>query len=223
MGLLRDLEQAGYAQLGGSESVRDHQTLYQQTARMVLSPRMKVFDLNTEPPQLRDFYGRTSFGQGCLLARRLIEAGVTFVEVHRSGWDTHNDNIPRSAKLTAEVDPAYATLLNDLKGRGLLDSTLVIWMGEFGRTPKINPNAGRDHFPHAFSVALAGCGVRGGQVIGATSADGTEVQDQPVTVPDLMRSFCHALGINPDKQNDSPLGRPVKIVDGGRVVGPLFS
>ena len=104
----------------------------------------------------------------------------------------------------------------------MLGKTLVVWMGEFGRTPKINGNAGRDHFPRVFNVALAGGGVRGGQIIGASSGDGTEVTDKPVTVPDLMASFCHALKVNPAKEVDTPIGRPIKVVDGGKVVGALF-
>jgi uncharacterized protein (DUF1501 family) len=105
----------------------------------------------------------------------------------------------------------------------MLEKTLVVWMGEFGRTPKINPNAGRDHFPRVFNVALAGGGVKGGQVVGASSADGTEVKDNPVTVNDLLTSLCHALKIDPTKENMSPLGRPIKIVDGGKVVKQLFA
>jgi arylsulfatase A-like enzyme len=156
------------------------------------------------------------------MARRLIEAGVTFVEVRLRGWDTHNDNFTRVGTLAEQVDPAFAQLVSDLEGRGLLESTLVVWMGEFGRTPRINPRTGRDHFPRAFNVALAGGGVRGGQVIGRTSDDGTEVLDAPVAVADLFCSFCRSLGIDPQQENMSPLGRPLKIVDGGAPVEALF-
>jgi hypothetical protein len=122
------------------------------------------------------------------------------------------------------VDPAFGALVTDLKERGMLDKTLVIWMGEFGRTPKINEGRnGRDHFPRAFTVALAGGGVKGGQVIGATNAEGTEIAERPVTVPDLFCSFCHSLKINPRKENISGLGRPIKIVDGGEAVKDLFA
>jgi uncharacterized protein (DUF1501 family) len=188
---------------------------------------MKAFDLDTEDAKLRDAYGRTPFGQGCLLARRLVQAGVTFIEVKSNGpggnWDTHQDNNARVAKLAESVDPGFATLVEDLKSRGMLERTLVIWMGEFGRTPKINPNGGRDHFPKVFSVALAGGGIKGGQVIGASSAEGTEVKDRPVAVNDLLSTFCHSLHIDPKKENMSPLGRPIKIVDGGKPVKELFS
>ena len=208
---------------GGADRVKDHTSLYRQTAGMVLSPRMKVFNLDDEPAPVRSAYGQTPFGQGCLLARRLVQAGVTFVEVRSNGWDTHQTNHERVGKLAGNVDPGFGSLVHDLKTHGMLDRTLVIWMGEFGRTPKINPNAGRDHFPRVFNVALAGGGVKGGQVIGASSADGTEVKDNPVTVNDLLTSVCHSLKIDPSKENMSPLGRPIKIVDGGKVVKQLFA
>ncbi|GIW86040.1 MAG: hypothetical protein KatS3mg108_0364 [Isosphaeraceae bacterium] len=223
LGLLGDLEAAGYAQRGGADRVRDHQTLYRQTAAMVRSPRMAAFDLDQEDATLRDAYGRTPFGQGCLLARRLVEAGVTFVEVRSNGWDTHTENAERVSRLASTVDPALATLVSDLKTRGLLDSTLVIWMGEFGRTPRVNPRAGRDHYPRAFNAAVAGCGIQGGQVIGATSPDGTEVTDRPISIPDLLATFCQALGIDYRRENMSPVGRPIRIVDGGTPVSELFA
>jgi hypothetical protein len=221
LGLLEELE-APFARAGAAEQVHDHQTVYGQTAQMVLSPRVKAFDLAAEPEAVREAYGRSGFGQGCLMARRLVEAGVTFVEVQSSGWDTHGNELPSLKKLIPPVDRGIAALLADLKVRGLLDSTLVVWMGEFGRTPRINLTAGRDHFPRSFNVALAGCGVRGGQAIGSTDRLGTEVSDRPVTVPDLFCTFCHALGINPRKENQSNVGRPLPIVEGGQVVPEAF-
>ncbi len=223
LGLLGSLEKDGFARAGGYDRVKDHQALYKQTAGMVLSPRMKSFDLDGEESTLRDAYGRNPFGQGCLLARRLVESGVTFVEVRSNGWDTHQNNNERVGQLASTVDPAFATLVTDLKQRGMLDRTLVVWMGEFGRTPKINPNAGRDHFPRVFNVAVAGGGLKGGQVVGASSPDGTEVKDRPVTVNDLLNTFCRALQIDPAKENMSPVGRPIKIVDGGEPVKELLS
>jgi uncharacterized protein (DUF1501 family) len=222
LGLLHDLEQP-FARAGATEQVRDHQTLYTQTAHMVLSPRVKAFDLAAEPEKVRDAYSRSAFGQGCLMARRLVEAGVTFVEVQSSGWDTHGNELPTLKKLIPPVDQATAALLADLKARGLLENTLLIWMGEFGRTPRVNLTAGRDHFPKAFNVALAGCGVRGGHVVGRTDRLGTEVADRPVTVPDLFCTFCKALGINPRKENQSNVGRPLPIVEGGQVVAEVFA
>jgi hypothetical protein len=223
LSLMPQLEAAGYARSGGDERVGEHRTLYQQTARMVLSPRLKAFRLDDEPAALRDAYGRNPFGQGCLLARRLVETGVTFIEVRSGGWDTHQQNQERTATLAGQTDPGLATLITDLKDRGMLERTLVVWMGEFGRSPRINPLGGRDHFPRAFTVALAGGGVKGGQVIGASSADGSDIKHSPVAVNDLLTTLCHSLKIDPTKENMSPQGRPIKIVDGGKVVKELFS
>ncbi|HMC64440.1 MAG TPA: DUF1501 domain-containing protein [Gemmataceae bacterium] len=220
--LLKDLEEE-FSQAGGAKRVEEHRGLYANASQMILSPRLKAFDLNQEKDALRDRFGRTSFGQGCLLARRLVDQGVTFVEVESNGWDTHQDNFNRVKSLSETVDPAFAALITDLKERGRLDKTLVIWLGEFGRTPRINGNSGRDHYPRAFSVALAGGGIQGGKVIGATSDDGTAVADRPVTVPDLFCTFCKALQISPRRENLSSLGRPIKIVDGGKTVQELFA
>ena len=223
LGLMQRLENAGFAAAGGKDRVTEHHAIYKQTMTMVLSPNMKAFNLQGEDAAIRDAYGRTPFGQGCLLARRLVQAGVTFIEVRSNGWDMHQGVHERMTKSAGEVDPGFGTLVQDLKRHGLLEKTLVIWMGEFGRTPKVNPNAGRDHFPRAFNVALAGGGIKGGQVIGASSADGTEVKDRPVAVNDLLTSFCHALKIDPRKENMSSVGRPIKIVDGGKPVTELFA
>jgi len=220
--LMRDLEQ-DFAKSGGSARVDEHKALYGSASRMVLSPRLKAFDISQEKDAVRDLYGRTPFGQGCLLARRLVEQGVTFVEVESNGWDTHQDNFDRVKKLSGVVDPGFGTLVADLKVRGLLERTLVIWLGEFGRTPRINPRTGRDHFPRAFNVALAGGGIKGGHVIGATSADAMDVKERPVKVPDLFCTFCQALKIDPRKTNVSTGGRPIKIVDGGEAVKELFT
>jgi hypothetical protein len=222
LGLLNHLENAGFGQAGGLDRVKDHRALYAQTARMVLSPHMKAFQLDSESSGLRDSYGRNPFGQGCLLARRLVQTGVTFVEVRSSGWDTHQQNNEKVATLAQHVDPALAALIRDLKEHGMLGKTLVVWMGEFGRTPKINANAGRDHYPKVFNVALAGGGIKGGQVIGASNADGTEIKDRPVSVSDLMATLCHALKVDATKEVQTPIGRPIKVVDGGKVVTELF-
>jgi hypothetical protein len=221
IGLLKELE-VPLARTGAAPLVREHQTLYDQTARMALTPRVAAFDLAREPSAVRDRYGRSAFGQGCLMARRLVEAGVPFVEVQSPGWDTHGNELPTLKKLIPPVDQATAELISDLKDRGLLERTLVIWMGEFGRQPRINLTAGRDHFPHAFSLAMAGSGVKGGRAIGATNADGSDVADRPVTVPDLFCTFCQALGIDPRFENQSNVGRPLPIVEGGRAVRELF-
>src|SRR5437588_2274908 len=193
LGLLKEMEEP-FARSGAADQVRDHQALYEQTSHLVLSPRVRAFDLAAESEKVRTAYGRSSFGQGCLMARRLIETGVTFVEVQSTGWDTHGNELKSLQGLIPPVDQGWAALISDLKARGLLDRTLVIWMGEFGRTPRINLTAGRDHFPRAFNMALAGCGVKGGRVIGATDRLGTAVAERPVTVPDLFCTLYRALG-----------------------------
>lgn len=221
--VLRNRLDDAFEDRGATREAEDQQKLYDRAARMVLSSEMKAFDVSSEPQQMRDAYGSSPFGAGCLLARRLIEAGVTFVEVALRGWDTHQDNFARTKKLCEQMDQPYAQLLRDLQQRGMLDDVLVIWMGEFGRTPRINPRAGRDHFPRAFNVALAGGGVKGGQVIGATDEGGTAVTDRPVTVADLFRTFCHVLEMDADRENMSPIGRPIYVVEDGEVVQEVLS
>ncbi len=198
-----------------------HQSAYVRAVKMMRSSAAKAFELEEEPAAVQDAYGRNSFGQGCLLARRLVERGVPFVEVTLSsadgvnnglGWDTHAQNFENVEKLCNVLDAGWSTLMTDLRTRGLLDSTLIVWMGEFGRTPKINDTAGRDHFPNAWSTVLAGGGIRGGQAIGNTGVDGEEVKDRPVQVPDLLATVVKALGIDPTKQNVAD-SRPIRIVD----------
>ena len=201
-------------------ATESHRSAYQQALRLMKEAAAGAFKLQSEPPALRDRYGRSFFGQACLLARRLVERGVPFVEVtlgasaqSPAGWDTHQNNFDLVKTLSQVLDPAWATLLDDLHQRGLLDSTVVAWMGEFGRTPRINPQNGRDHYPNAWSVVLGGGGIRGGQVVGSTSPDGMSVTDRPVKVPDLLATICHAIGVDPEKQNMSNVGRPIRIVD----------
>ncbi|MFL5342092.1 MAG: DUF1501 domain-containing protein [Gemmataceae bacterium] len=220
--LMKDLEE-DFAASGARTPVTEHQSVMNSAAKLVTTPKLKAFDLAQEKDATRDKYGRSPFGQGCMLARRLVESGVTFIEVESNGWDTHQDNFERTKTLAGPTDKGFAALVADLKERGLLERTLVVWMGEFGRTPRINGNTGRDHYPRVFTAALAGGGVKGGQVIGGSSADGTDVKSRPVTVPDLFCSFCHALKIKPKKENIGPLDRPIKIVDGGSAVKELFA
>ena len=212
-----------FAARGGGRVVENHRQIYRQAGELMLDPNLDVFTLDDEPQEVKDRYGDSEFGRGCLLARRLVESGVTYVEVRMGGWDTHDDNFNRVAANAAQVDPAFAALIADLKSRGLLDDTLILWTGEFGRTPKVNARGGRDHFPRAFNSVLAGGGVTGGQVIGSTTADGMAVEDRPVHVDDLLRSCCHALGVDADHEHLSPLGRPLRVVDKGEVVEELFS
>jgi len=226
--LKRRLEQlkeqnSGFAAAGAKQLVDEQQGLYAQGARMMLSPKLKAFQLEDEPAKMRDAYGKSSFGQGLLVARRLVEAGVPFVEVQRGGWDNHTEVFKSVGKLAAEVDQGLDALSNDLRQRGLLERNLVVVMGEFGRTPKVNPRAGRDHWPKTFSVLLAGAGIRGGRVIGKTTADGMDVAAEPVSVEDLFQTMCRAIGLDPTTELTSPSGRPLKIVDGGQIVSGLFS
>lgn len=172
-----------------------------------------AFRLEEEKPATHDRYGHDVFGQGCLLARRLVERGAAFVEVTLNGWDTHAGNFVAVKGLSTTLDTAFAALIDDLRQRGLLESTLVVCMGEFGRTPKINTAAGRDHWPHSWSAALAGGGLRGGQAIGKTDAGGTAVVDRPVRVPDLLATLSRAVGVDPKKQNLSNVGRPIRVAD----------
>jgi hypothetical protein len=220
LALLERLE-GGFAERLPEEAA-DHKSLYRRATRMIMSDAMRAFDLEQEPEAVRQEYGAGGFASGCLLARRLVESGVSFVEVVSNGWDTHQDNFAKVAELAGEVDRPYAALVRDLDRRGMLDDTLVIWMGEFGRTPQVNPNAGRDHFPRSFNAVVAGGGVRGGQVIGKTDAAGVEVADRPVTVPDLFATFCRSMAIDPTVENMAPAGRPIKLVDGGTAVDELF-
>jgi hypothetical protein len=215
----------------GGEALAAHRSSYSRAVRMVETQAKHAFQLEEEKAELRDAYGRNRFGQGCLLARRLVERGVAFVEValtgapgNLAGWDTHTNNFEQVKALSQVLDPAWSTLLQDLRERGLLENTLVLWMGEFGRTPKINPQGGRDHFPAAWSVALGGAGIRGGQAVGKTSAGGDEVVDRPVKIADLYATICASLGIDPTKENLSPEGRPIGLVDrGGEVVRELIA
>jgi hypothetical protein len=193
--------------------LRSHRAAYERAVRLMRSAAARAFNVDEEPPALRDAYGRNLFGQGCLLARRLVERGVPFVEVTLGGWDTHQNNFDEVKRLSAILDVAWATLMEDLRSRGLLDETLVVWMGEFGRTPAINNSQGRDHFPNAWSTVLAGGGIQGGQAIGKTSANGTTIDDRPVPVTDFLATVCLALGIDPLKQNRSNVDRPIRIVD----------
>ncbi len=199
----------------------DH--FYQKALDLVSSPQAKrAFDLGAEPDKLRDAYGRTTGGQGALLARRLIEAGVRLVTLFHNGYDTHSDNDESNKKLYPEFDQSFSTLLEDMDSRGLLDTTLVLAIGEFGRTPEINHSAGRDHWPGVFSIAAAGSGVPGGQVIGSSDANGSEPSDRPVSIEDLGATVYRKLGINTHKEYHA-LGRPIRINDGGEPVRELFA
>jgi hypothetical protein len=210
--LLRDMEQSFLADRP-TLVAQSHATAYDRAVRLMQSVGAKAFDLSEESARVRDSYGRNLFGQGCLLARRLVERGVPFVEVNLGGWDTHQNNFDAVKRLCGILDPAWGQLMTDLDARGLLDTTTILCMGEFGRTPRINQGTGRDHYPTAWSAVLAGGGIRGGQAHGQTSDDGTRVEGTPTNVTDLLATLCAALGIDHTKQNPSNVGRPIRIVD----------
>ena len=206
-------------------------TVYQRAVRLMHSGASKAFDLSEEPDKVREAYGKGRFGQGCLMARRLIEQGVSFVEVTLGsatggslGWDTHQQNFTTVKALSAELDAGWGTLMQELADRGLLESTTFLWMGEFGRTPTITPQAGggRDHFPAAWSCVLGGGGIIGGQAYGKTSDSGTEVVEGKVDVGDVLATLSAALGVPPDTENVSDVGRPIKIAE-GKVIKELVA
>jgi hypothetical protein len=206
------------------QSGQDHKDVYEKTLRMMKSRYTKAFRLDEEPAPVRDAYGRDAFGSGCLMARRLIESGVTYVEVSLGGWDTHADAFNTlSTRLQPTLDKGMGNLVADLASRGLLEDTMVVWMGDFGRTPRINQNAGRDHWPRSWSVVMGGGGMKGGQAIGATDKDGVDIVDQPVGVMDLIASMAKGMGIDVATQYTTPRGRPIKVVDGGAPIPQLFS
>jgi len=190
-------------------------THYQTALNLISSPRAKqAFDIKAEPEALRERYGRSAMGQGCLLARRLVEAGVRFISIRGSGWDHHQDvfsNLSRNN--LPEFDRAFSALIEDLFQRGLLESTLVIVATEFGRTPEINVNSGRDHWPNAFSVVVSGGGVKGGRVVGQTDKNCFAITERPIHVEELLATVYAKLGIDFGKVYSTPIGRPVRIVD----------
>lgn len=221
LALLEEM-QRDFAASHGSGVTAGRDDMFDKAKKMMDSRLREAFDLAKEDAKLRDAYGRTKTGQGCLMARRLVEAGVSCVEVVVDGWDLHDDCFNRAAARCGELDPALATLLEDLSSRGMLESTLVTCFGEFGRTPRINERNGRDHWARAWSALVAGGGTLPGQVIGETDADGAEPKQRPVSVPDLYASFWHAFGVDPWKEytaNDRPIFLTPKE---GRVVRELF-
>jgi len=201
-------------------------TLHRETilrARLMMtSAQLKAFDITQEPKQLRDAYGDTAFGRACLAARRLTEVGVRCVEVTLGGWDAHVNNHVIHRNRAKELDPALSTLIRDLKDRGTLEKTVVLCAGEFGRSPKINLAGGRDHWPKGFSVAIAGGRIRGGTVIGATDPKGIKDPETPLTISDVHATILAAVGLNPRKENVSPVGRPIALSDGKPIASLLI-
>ena len=196
--------------------------MYDDALRLMKSGDLTAFDLTKEPKYLRESYGEEAFGQGVLLARRLVERQVRFVEVQLGGWDTHQNNFTRAPEQCAILDQALSALLDDLSQRGMLEETLVVLATEFGRTPNINVNDGRDHYPKAFSCMLAGGGIKGGQVWGKTDNEGREVIEQKVKIPDFNATIAFALGLPLDEIVYSPTRRPFTLTDKGQPITQLI-
>jgi len=216
-------QERDFARDRACEETERHKAAYEKADKLMHTPLLKAFNLGEEREDLRKAYGQNRFGAGCLLARRLVEVGVKFVEVTLDGWDTHQENFKRVPELCSSLDPGLGTLLRDLHERRMLDSTLVVCMGEFGRTPKINANQGRDHYPRVFSGLIAGGGLQNGRVVGSSDRDGVDVKDRPVMVGDLLSTIYTAMGVDYKKQVISPLGRPLKFVDSGTPIKELLS
>ncbi len=212
---------------GRGIAAKDHKEVYEKTVRMMNSKRLDAFKLDSEDKKTKERYGENNFGRGCLMARRLVETGVSFVEVGLGGWDTHNQTFTaHKTRLQPELDKGMGSLVADLAERGLLEKTLIVWMGDFGRTPRINQDAGRDHWARSWSAVIGGCGIKGGQAIGKTNEDGTQVTERPLDAPDLMATCYKALGIPIDRQYTTPNGRPYWVVDkdaNAQPIAELFS
>jgi hypothetical protein len=204
------------------ESATAHRDIYKKAFNLVASKEGKVFDLRGEKPGTLEEYGNNGFGRGCLLARRLVEAGVSCVEVDLGGWDLHQNIFPalRTQRLPL-LDRAMGALVKDLVARGMWKNTVVIWMGEFGRTPRINQNAGRDHWARCWAVVLGGGAIQGGQLVGATDSEGMSVSGNPYSVGDLFATLYKGLGLDPQHQIRDNLGRPLPIAE-GKPIEPLF-
>lgn len=219
--LLREFE-ADWNRRHEDSGVETRERTYERAWKVLKSADIKAFDLTKEPEAVRKAYGPTPFGRALLMARRLVQAGVRFVEVQIGSWDSHADNFAAHQRLMGALDLPYAALLEDLGRSGMLAETLVLLMSEFGRTPRINVAKGRDHWTRNWCASLAGGGVAGGRVVGKTNATGLEVEERPVPVADLFATIYHALGVNPLKQYTSGGGRPMKVLEAGEPVKELF-
>ena len=214
---------AGFRKKFQSSEVKAYTEFYDETLNLMKSEDLKAFDLKAEDQATRAKYGMNSFGQGCLLARRLVENGVRFIEVQTGGWDMHNYIDDAMGRTGGSMDIAFAALLEDLQSKGLLESTLVVLGSEFGRTPNINENEGRDHYPKVFSAVMAGGGIKGGYVYGASDKDGREVADKQATPQDFLSTIGYAMGLPVDEVVMSPSNRPFTVGDKGSAITELFA
>ena len=218
-----DLIEKGFISQRRGSAASDHQKILRKTLNLMTSEQMEAFKVEKEPDAVKERYGDNNFGRGCLLARRLVEAGVPFIEVGNGGWDNHqNIHATLADTKLPELDQGMSALVEDLEQRGLLDDTALMWMGEFSRTPRINGNAGRDHWARSWSVVVGGGGMKGGIAVGATNSDGTRVDTEPYTSQDVMASVCKSLGISLETTFTSRSGRPMKIANSGKVIRELF-
>jgi hypothetical protein len=211
--LLDGIESRFSTEVGG-RMVEDRRALYASARKLMASPALSSFDLSSEPDATKKAYGDTDFGRACIAARNLVHAGVRFVEITLDGWDTHQDNFNRVKSQLGILDPAMSSLIKDLEASHSLDSTLVAWMGDFGRTPKINQNQGRDHYPQASTAVLAGGGTKPG-LLGGTDAAGEKVVGTPVGVADVIATAASLMGLSPSEEMMSPVGRPIAVTDHG--------
>jgi hypothetical protein len=222
---LIDKFDAGFRKKYPQKQVEAYGEFYRQANQLVHSEELKAFDLNQEKAEVRDQYGRTQFGQGCLLARRLVEHNVRFIEIGLGGWDMHTDiyQADRLPRVAATLDQAASVLIADLKAKGLLEKTLVVLGTEFGRTPRMNQNGGRDHHPGAFSGFLAGGGIKGGRFHGKSDQDGFSAEEDDVSIGDFNATIARALGLPLSQEFFSKSGRPFKVAHDGKPVLALFS
>jgi uncharacterized protein (DUF1501 family) len=222
-GMLSDLEQYQKTIEASAQPVKARDVFYEKAHGLITSPAAKkAFDITAEPEKVRERYGRTQFGQNCLLARRLVEAGVRFVTVTDGGWDTHTDSFKSlKTRLLPRLDAGFSALIDDLRLRGMLDNTLVAWFGDFGRTPKVNPSAGRDHWATAGSACFAGGGTKPGQVVGQTNALAEFVTDSPVSPQDIAATIYHCLGVPLHTWYKAQDGRPIELCPEGKPVRQL--
>lgn len=219
-----DLIETGFISQQRGTASEDHRKVLKKTLDLMTSAQMQAFRVEQEPEAVQERYGKNNFGQGCLMARRLVEAGVPFVEVDLGGWDNHADifNTLKDDRLPV-MDRAMSALVEDLSQRGLLEDTAIIWMGEFSRTPNINADTGRDHWARAWSVVVGGAGIKGGIAVGATNEEGTAVITEPYSSEDLMATVCKALGISLETTYTSKNGRPMKIANSGKIIEGLLA
>ncbi len=222
LGLAARIDKDFRAKYSGTD-VSTYNEMYREAVRLMGSKELTAFDINKETQEVKDAYGTYRFGQGCLLARRLIQHGVRFVEVEFGTWDMHQQIFNELPERAGQLDQSMSALLKDLKEQGLLKSTMVVLATEFGRTPTINENAGRDHHPGVFSCVLAGAGIRGGQVYGSSDKEGRGVQDDSVSVSDFNTTIAKAAGIDTDKEHHAPNGRPFKIGGGGEAIEKVLA